>query len=100
MTLKDLIRQRGLSLAAFARVLNISNQALQNWCDRGIPGARVFDVADALNVPCDTLRSMTSEGRKPEAATEAELRRFKGIFRQLDKSEQQRFLQELRDLSR
>ena len=93
---KALILSKGYSLAAFARVMNIAPQALNNWIARGIPGARVFDAADALEVGVEDLRPFTSEGRKPLTADEAEIRRFQMMFRTMPEAEKRRVLAKLK----
>ena len=93
---KALILGKGYTLAAFARVLNVTPQNLNNWIDRGVPGSRVFDVADALEVGAEDIRPFTSDGRKPLTANEAELRRFAAIFRSLPVDEQKKYLLKLR----
>lgn len=92
---KALIQARGYRLATFARAMSITPQALNNWLERGIPGARIFDAADALGVSADELRPFTSEGRKPETATDAEIRRFKLMFDRLSEDEKSRLLADL-----
>ena len=93
--LKSLILSRGLTLASFARACGASPQAVNNWIERGVPSKKVFDAADALDMPADQLRAYTSEGRRPHTDAEAEIRRFVALFTKMDSDLQDSVLSRL-----
>lgn len=65
MTVADIIKRLGGSSEA-ARRLGLKRTALQQWVARGgIPARHVWLVADALGVPADTLRHLTTAAAPP-----------------------------------
>ncbi|WP_236713925.1 LexA family transcriptional regulator [Pseudomonas sp. ICMP 10191] len=59
--LKYLLRSRGLSASQFAAEFGISNQMLNNWFVRGIPGRHLLSVARRLGMNPEWLESGAGE---------------------------------------
>ncbi len=51
----EILKQKDLSLADFARLMNVLSVHVSNWKRRGIPLDRLPQVADVLNVSIDYL---------------------------------------------
>ncbi len=90
--LRELIERKGLTLAQFARALGATSQGVNNWIARGLPGSKVFLAADILGMSVDDLRPYVSEGRKSDSEIDAEIRRFKALYPQLDPARKAKFL--------
>lgn len=48
--LRDLLDERGIAYRDFATAMGVEPQHVNNWFNRGIPKARIFKVADFLQV--------------------------------------------------
>lgn len=48
--LRDYLDSQGMSYADFAKRMNVDPQHVNNWFKRGVPKARIFEVADALKL--------------------------------------------------
>lgn len=48
--LRDLLDERGIAYRDFATAMGVEPQHVNNWFNRGIPKARIFKVADYLQV--------------------------------------------------
>lgn len=59
--LDDLLDQRNISKAAFARMMSTSAQNVQNWCNRGVPAIKALEVASKLGIPVSEVSAMGSD---------------------------------------
>lgn len=98
-TLQELIRSTGENQAAFARSLGMTSQTLNNWLVRGIPGSRLFDVADLLGVPAEDIRHLVADAKKKALSPEQEIAHFRLIFGQLQPEQQLEVLHALRRIA-
>lgn len=96
--LRALITSR-MTMAAFARSVDVTPQTLNNWVIRGLPSGKIWDAADTLGMSSDEMRPYTSEGRKPVSDFDAEIRRFRNLFRRLDARRKRQVLASLEQLA-
>ena len=54
--LLKVLERKHLTQAELARGLGITKQAVNYWCEIGVPLTRVYDVADVLNCSVKALR--------------------------------------------
>lgn len=70
--LRDLLDERGIAYRDFATAMGVEPQHVNNWFNRGIPKARIFKVADFLQVNARWLadgeedRSAITASEQPE----------------------------------
>lgn len=57
-----LLRERGISLAEFARAMGVLSSYVSNWKKRGIPVDRVPRAADVLGISVDKLLGREADG--------------------------------------
>lgn len=69
--LRDHLNSLGASYADFAKRMNVEPQHVNNWFKRGVPKARIFEVADALKLDPRWLADGIGQGPgQPSAISE------------------------------
>ncbi len=48
--LRAVLNKKGVTPAEFARIARVNSQTVNNWIKRGVPHARLMEVAELLNV--------------------------------------------------
>ena len=71
--LRDKLQERRIAPADFARQLNVSNQTLNNWFSRGVPGAKLLSVAVELGVSMFWLQTGTGDENAPRPGPQFDL---------------------------
>lgn len=95
------LHTKNVSAADLATLLNEKRQVVQNWCARGLPPARIFQVAEALKVSTDDLRPyVNGERLDPQALLDMEIDAFIERMRELPLAQRRYALERLDKLDR
>lgn len=60
--LNEILSERRISKAEFARMMNTSAQNIQNWCSRGVPSIKALEAASKLGVAVSDIADVKTEG--------------------------------------
>ena len=64
--LRAVLKKKGIAPAEFARIAGVNSQTVNNWIKRGVPHARLMEIADLLNIsPRELSQKKMKVGEEP-----------------------------------